>query len=462
MKKLSQQALNKSEPIIDSPFEMIGPQPEVQFELDTSRSIKQGFRVLILGFGLCLVWAAFAPLDEGVPTDGTVSNETNSKVVQHLSGGIVEKIHVKEGQFVKKGDILLTIDSATTKAKFEEIRQQYLGLRSYENRLISEKNGNQQIHFHADLTDASAEPDVLEKMSDQSRLLAAKSRLLGADIGQIQESIKAEQASIDAGLQLIVNKKQELTLLKQQIDQMKPAVDEGFIPKLQFNELLQRSEQLSGEIAQVNGSVAKSRRVISELNNKKTSRIQGEQKEINEQLAKIRLEVDADAEKFKALKNDLERTAIRAPVDGQVIGLQIQTLGAVIQPGQRLLNIVPKGELLLLDAKIPPHLIDRIAEGQPADVRFSSFAHSPQLLVEGKVVSVSTDIMSDQSARMEGLRHYYLARVELTDAGNKTLGKRALKPGMPVQIVIKTGERSYLDYMMHPLTKKIAASLKEE
>lgn len=435
---------------------------DVPFEMDSSKTIRNGFLILIVGFGIFLLWAGFAPLDEGVPTDGQVSIETNNKVVQHLTGGIVEAIHVKEGQFVKKGDTLLTIDAATTKAKYEEIRQHYLGLRSNENRLLSEKTGKSQITFHHDLLQASDDPNIQAKMADQKRLLDAKQRLLQADVAQIQESIQAEQASITGNQQLIANKRAELQLVKEQIANLQPAVDEGYVPKVQLAELKQRAAQLSGDIAQTNANSMKSKQVIFELNSKISSRKQTEQKDVEEELSKIRLEVDGDAEKFNALKNELARTDIKAPVDGQVIGLQIQTAGAVIQPGQKILNIVPMGEQLLLDAKIPPHLIDRIAVGLPADVRFSSFAHTPQLLVEGKVVSVSTDIINDSRARSESAREYYLERIEVTDQGVKTLGKRTLKPGMPVQIVIKTGERTFLTYMLHPLLKRLSASLKEE
>lgn len=138
----------------------------------------------------------------------------------------------------------------------------------------------------------------------------------------------------------------------------------------------------------------------------------------------------------------------------------MHTLGAVIQPGQKIMDIVPVGEPLILDAKIPPHLIDKIHAGQDADVRFSTFSNSPQLLLEGKVKTVSSDLLTENVGGMPS--SYYLARVVITDKGMEGLGHRTLQPGMPVQIVIRTGERTLLTYLMHPLVKRISASMKEE
>jgi protease secretion system membrane fusion protein len=134
-------------------------------------------------------------------------------------------------------------------------------------------------------------------------------------------------------------------------------------------------------------------------------------------------------------------------------------VGAVLQPGQKLLDVVPDNQSLLLEAHIPPHLIDKIQTGLPTDIRFNTFAHSPQLVVQGKVLSVSGDLLADPANPQFS---YFLARVQVTPDGMKTLGTRQMQPGMPAEIVIKTGERSMLTYLLHPLTKRMAASLKEE
>jgi protease secretion system membrane fusion protein len=169
-------------------------------------------------------------------------------------------------------------------------------------------------------------------------------------------------------------------------------------------------------------------------------------------------EVQSGEAKFRALSDDLSRIDIKSPAAGQVVGLAVQTVGAVVQPGQKIMDIVPDNELLLIETRVSPNLIDRVHAGLPVDIRFNAFSHSPQLVVEGKVVSISGDLLTDPQSNAS----YYLSRVSVTPEGYKKLGKRSLQPGMPVEVVLKTGERTLLAYLLHPLTKRIAASLKEE
>jgi protease secretion system membrane fusion protein len=162
-----------------------------------------------------------------------------------------------------------------------------------------------------------------------------------------------------------------------------------------------------------------------------------------------------------AAQEELARTVIRAPAGGQVVGVSPQlTIGGIVQPGDRLMDIVPEGEPLLLEARIEPHLIDRVQAGLETDIRFNAFSHSPQLVVQGKVVSVSGDLLTDRQGGTN--MSYYLARVEVTPEGMETLGGRRMQPGMPAEVIIRTGERSLLTYLLGPLTKRLAASMTEE
>jgi protease secretion system membrane fusion protein len=216
----------------------------------------------------------------------------------------------------------------------------------------------------------------------------------------------------------------------------------------------------STAIAELLGNITRSRRAIAEMRQRAISRQQEYRKEVETQLADVTREVQSDAERIVSVREDLARTEIKAPSAGQVVGLTVQTVGGVIQPGQKVMDVVPGDAPLLLETRVPPHLIDKVQAGLPVDIRFSAFAHSPQLVVEGKVVSVSGDLLSEQGPG--GTISYYLARVAVTPAGLKTLGNRQMQPGMPAEMVIKTGERTLLTYLLHPLTKRLAASMKEE
>jgi protease secretion system membrane fusion protein len=418
----------------------------------------------LLGIGLVgfLIWATFAPLDEGVPTDGVVSIETNHKVVQHLTGGIVGHIMVKEGQEVHKGDVLLKLDENNVKARYQEIRQRYFGLRAQESRLIAEKMGNSNIAFHEDLQKNSADPFIQQHMMNQSQLLQARQSALAGEIASKRESISGQNAMIVGYQGMLESHQVQLSLLQEQLNGIRELVKEGYAPRNQQNDLEQKVAQTYGEIASAKANILRSTKAILELSQQINTRQQMEKKEVDTEMAQVKLQVESDAEKFKSLQEELARTTLLAPASGQVVGLQMHTIGGVIQPGQKIMDIVPANEPLIIDAQIQPHLIDKIHVGQDADVRFSTFSHSPQLLVEGKLVMISKDLLMQVATNNAPASSYYLARISITPKGLRDLNGHQLQPGMPVQVVIKTGERSLLTYLLHPLTKRIAASMTEE
>ncbi len=424
------------------------------------RSGRMGMLVLLVGLGGFLLWAALAPLDEGVPTEGVVNIEGSHKVIQHFTGGIVSKILVREGQEVKAGDLLINLDDTSIQARADEISQHYMGLRAQESRLLAEKKGLRNIAFHPDVLQNQDNPYVRQHMLNQTQLLQARQEALSADISGLNESIQGQKALIEGYEGVLTSYRSQLTLLNEQLGGIRQLVKEGFAPRNQQNELEQKVAQVYGEIANTESNVLRSKKSILELMQRISSRQQTEKKDIDTEMAQVTLAVQSDAERYKPVKEELRRINIVSPASGQVVGLQVHTLGAVIQPGQKIMDIVPVGEPLILDAKIPPHLIDKIHAGQDADVRFSTFSNSPQLLLEGKVKTVSSDLLTENVGGMPS--SYYLARVVITDKGMEGLGHRTLQPGMPVQIVIRTGERTLLTYLMHPLVKRISASMKEE
>ncbi len=426
---------------------------------DTSAVARAGLWVLGLGFGGFLLWAAFAPLDEGVPTQGMVTIDTKRKTVQHLSGGIVKEVLVHEGQQVKEGEPLLRLDAAVARANYESVRQRYLGYRAMQSRLFAEQAGNAAIDFHPDVKAAMNDPLIKQQIVTQQQLIQARRAALTADLQGIEENIQGLKEQLGSYQNILVQRRNQLSLLNEELNNVRGMVKEGYAPRNRQLELERMVAESNAAIADLVGNSLRVNRQVAELGQRSMARKQEYRKEIESQLADITRETQSDAEKFVAVTADLDRMEIKAPANGQVVGLTVQTVGAVLQPGQKLLDVVPDNQSLLLEAHIPPHLIDKVQSGLPADIRFNTFAHSPQLVVEGKILSVSGDLLSDPQAPQFS---YYLARVQVTPAGMKTLGQRQMQPGMPVEIVIKTGERSLLTYLIHPLTKRMAASLKEE
>jgi protease secretion system membrane fusion protein len=409
------------------------------------RAGRIGAWALAAGFGGFVLWAAFAPLDEGVPSQGQVAIDTKRKAVQHQIGGILKEVRVGEGDQVQEGQLLFKLDDAAARASFESVRQRYLGFRAIQGRLLAEQAGQGAIEFHPDLQAAAADPLIRQQMYNQEQLLKSRRAALRADLQSIEENIQGQQELSQAYLSMLGSRRTQLSLLNEELLQMRKMVAEGYVPRNRQLEMERQAAESNTYIAELIGNMGRARRSVAELRQRAIAKQQEYHKEVETQQAEVSREVLGDFEKFVALRDELGRTEIRSPASGQVVALVAQTVGGVVAPGQKLMDVVPANEPLLLETRVPPHLIDRIHAGIPVDVRFSSFAHSPQLVVQGKLVSVSGDLLTDPQSNTS----YYL-------------GKRALQPGMPVEVVFKTGERSLLVYLLHPLSKRIAASMTEE
>jgi membrane fusion protein, protease secretion system len=424
---------------------------------DSSRAARVGLWALVLGLGGFMLWAAFAPLDEGVPSQGVVAIDTKRKAVQHPAGGIVKEVLVREGDQVKEGQLLLKLDDGAARANYEAIRQHYLSFRSMEGRLTAEQAGLSTITFHPDLKSASTDPLIRSQMMTQEQLFAARRSALRADLQGIEQSIQGQQALLQAYAGMLTSRRNQISLVNEELTHTRELVKDGYAPRNRQLELERMVAEANASIAELLGNIARGQSAIGELRQRVIARQQEYRKEVESQLGDVTREVQSDEGKFRALTDDLNRIEIKSPASGQVVGLAVQTVGGVVQSGQKLMDIVPQNELLLVETKVAPNLIDRVHAGLPVDIRFASFSNSPQLVVDGKVVSISGDLLTEQNGAT-----YYLSRVSVTPEGYKRLGKRVLQPGMPVEVVFKTGERSLLMYLLHPLSKRLAAAMKEE
>lgn len=444
----------------DAQVKRLSEDDELRASADTASIARKALWALGIGFGGFLIWAALAPLDEGVPTSGMVTIDTKRKAVQHLTGGIVKEVLVREGEIVKEGQVLMRLDEAVTKANYESIRQRYLGLSAMQTRLRAEQAGAAKLVFDKDVLDAAAvDPYVAQQVNNQKQLFETRRAGLQSDLQGLQESIEGVKAQRDATKLMLVQRQQQLSLLKEELANTRELVKDGYAPRNRQLELERMTAEVQANIADLTGSSIRTERAVAELTQRSLSRKAEYRKEVESQLADVAREVQADAEKFVAEKANLQRIDIRSPSAGQVVGLTVQTVGAVVQPGQKLMDVVPDEQALLLETRIAPHLIDKVQAGLSADIRFNTFAHSPQLVVEGKVLSVSGDLLTDpQNPQIA----YYLARLQVTPQGMKTLGQRQMQPGMPAEVVVKTGERSMLTYLLNPLLKRLAGSMKEE
>jgi protease secretion system membrane fusion protein len=419
-----------------------------------------GTRIMLIGLLAFVAWAAVAPLDEGVPTQAVVSIDTKRKTVQHLQGGIVREVLVREGDQVKEGQILIRLNDGTVRANMEATRQRYLGFRAMESRLLAEQAGAQMITWHPDVRAEESDPLIKRHIHAQEQLMATRRAGLEADLQGIEESIRAQEVQRKALEGVLEGRRAQQRLVSEQLGNIASLVKDGYAPRNQQLDFERQLADVTASLTELQGNLGRSALAVAELRQRAASRRQDYRKESDSQLADVTREVQSDEGRLQALREELARTEIRSPATGQVVGLSSQTVGGVIAPGQRLMDVVPQGESLLLEARIPPHLIDSVKPGLQADVRFSTFVHTPQLVAQGRVVSVSGDLLTEQTPM--GQMSFFLTRVELTPSGMDALGRRQIQPGMPAEVIIKTGERTVLTYLLHPLTRRVAASMKEQ
>ncbi len=435
---------------------------EIEEEINTQKPIRLGAAVLVVGFGAFLLWAAFAPLDQGVPASGTVAIETRKKTIQHSSGGVVKDVLVKEGQWVKEGEVLMEVSDTQARANNETIKQAYLSQRAVEARLEAERNNMRSISFGQEIIENKADFFVQQVMLTQQTLFAARRASLNSEVSALEQYIQSLREQLWGVDQSIVNRQAQNQLQEKQLQAVKILAQEGFAPKNQVLQMEQTQTELKTALSDLKSNQARLSRSIEESQFRLEQRKQDAIKDVVAQLAEVKKELQAGKERMTATKEELARTQIKSPVDGQVVGMSISAPGGVVMAGQKLMDVVPKTEALLVDAKVLPHIIDKVQNGMDVSIRFNTFANTPQLVVPGKLVALSSDVISDSNVGSTGLSSYYLGRVEITSEGLKILGSRVLQPGMPTEVLFKVGERTLLQYIMYPLTKRIAASLKEE
>ena len=426
----------------------------------SARLGRLGVGLVVFGFLALIVWLATAPLDEGVPAQAVVAIDTKRKAVQHQVGGIVRQVFVGEGDMVQQGQPLMRLDDAVTRANFEATRQRYHALKAMEDRLQAEQSGLERVDFSPELRQQAQDPLIARHLDTQQQLFATRRAALAADLQAMEEAVRGQQAAIQAYGGMIESRQSQRALLQEQLTNLKDLVREAYAPRNQQLELERQMADVTTAITDLQGNLVRARQSIAELRQRAESRRQDYRRETDSQLAEVAREVQSDRGKVKALQEELDRTVIRSPASGQIVGLAFQTVGGVVPAGQKLMDVVPEREVLTLEARIAPHLIDAVRAEQLADVRFSGFAHSPQLVVEAKVVTVSADLITEQTP--QGVMSYFLARLQITPAGLKALGRHQVQPGMMAEVIVRTGERTVLSYLLHPLTRRVAASMKEQ
>lgn len=437
-----------------------GKEEMASVETDERVGIRFGLTILVVGFGGFLLWASLAPLDEGVPTPGVVAVESKRKTVQHLTGGIVEKILAKEGQAVKEGDVLVKLNDTKIHAERGIARNEYLTNLAVQARLAAERDGARKLAFPTELMQEAGERSAITQvMALQVKLFETRRGALEGEIGILNENISSLHEQINGFNALQQAKETQLKLLEQEADGMRSLVKEGYVPRNKLFEVERNIASLQGSRSEDLANLARAKSSIAELKLRILQRTQEFRKDVESQLTDVQKNVASLRDRLNALEEELRRSDIRSPVEGVVVGLAIHTEGGVIAPGAKIMDIVPKGDTLVVETQIPTHLIDKVKRGLPADVHFTALSRTATPVVVGKLDTISADRLEDPTGRVPP---YYSARVVVSPDEMTKLGDQEVRPGMPVDVVIKTGERTFLNYLMKPLVDRVHLSFTEK
>lgn len=433
---------------------------EAQETLPTSEKgyRKLGFVILLIAFGGFGTWATTASLAIAVVAPGSVSSESFKRTIQHLEGGIVEDIHVEDGDKVEAGDTLVELSDTQARSQLAIARSQYLINRAMEARLLAEQEGAEMMSVPEELQDIDSQR-IQQVVAVQQSLFLARKQSQESTLEALDEQIVQMREQISGLEERIQVNAQRVTSLRSETEDFRALYEEGLGDNQRVRELERQVLEYEGSNSELRSNIAQLKSQISENRLEREIQQQEFQKDVGEQLREAQSLIAEAEEEMVSLKDQVERTVIKAPVSGTVVGLQIHTEGAVVRSGDTIMEIVPSNDGFVVAARIPTRDIDNIFVGQFAEIRFSAFNQRLTDEIDGEVIHVSADTFEDEATE----NNYYRARVRVTEEGREDMNEQMqLLSGMPAEVMIRTGERTFASYIAKPITDMLARAIQED
>lgn len=427
---------------------------------DTSPVIKFGLSVVFIVFGILGAWMAYAPLAISIVAAGEVSVDTNKKTVQHYEGGIVNEILVKEGDFVKKGDVLITLDSIQIESSLKTNQNQYFETIATIARLEAQKNKATEIVFPEEIESRKNDLNIKSIIDGQYSILKSKLKSIDEENMITKQKINQFRNQILSLNSTLSSNKKRLISIKTDISSQELLFAEKLVDVQQLQELRREEIKINGDIQSAQADKKRLYSQIEEIKSQQTLRNREFDNEIANKLVENEIrKVDLES---KILVNDdqLKRIKIIAPESGYVVGLKIHTIGGILKPSEPIMDIVPKDSDLFILTQVKTQDIDKLKIGLKADTRFSAFNTQQTFTVESQIIHVSADTFINEQTGMP----YYEVKLKLTKSGIVQLkeNKFFLLPGMPVEAMINTGDRTVLSYLVKPFRDMLSRSFNEE
>lgn len=425
---------------------------------DHRRHALVGWTIVLVGVAGFLLWAALAPLDQGIVSPGTVVVSGNRKSIQHPTGGIVDGILVKDGDTVRAGQVLVRMNDTQARSQAEIIRTQYYNALAIQARLSAESDGGTDIALPEPLLADRSDPRAANAIALQRQLFLSRKTALDAELRALDESLAGTKAQLAGTQEARVAREAQRAALKEQLDAIRGLAAQGYVPRTRLLDMERLLAQINGDIATDVGNIGRMQRLVAEMRLRVVQRKAEYQKEVRTQLADTQQSVDGLRSRLEALDFELSNTQLRAPADGTVVGLNVFTSGAVIAAGAKLMDIVPEREPLEVESQLAVNLVDKVHPKLQVELRFTAFNQNATPKVPGEVSTISADRLIDDKTGIP----FYRMRASVTPEGMKMLRGLQIRPGMPVEMFVVTGERTLMSYLMKPIFDRAHSAMTEQ
>lgn len=435
------------------------PPDSLKKELRIGGIIAAAFFVLFLG------WAAFAPLDAGAYAPGKIVVSGNRQAVQHRDGGVVSALHVREGQLVREGEVLVEISAGELRATERGLTGQILALLAQRSRLMAERDGLPSVprppEFQA-LTNPEDLALANEALELQRQQFAARGGSRGNQLGVLNQRIQQLSQQIVGLERQIASNREQRRLIGEELAGMQSLADRGFAPVNRVRALERQAAALDGEEGALRAQVARANEAIGETRLQMLGVGSQTDEEVADLLRQVQVQLDELNPRLTAAREQLARAQVRAPATGRVVGLSVFTVGGVVQPGQMLMEVVPEEAALIVSAEVSPTDADDLRVGQETEVRFTAFRERDLPILHGRITDVSADSFVEEQTG----RNFFRITVEVPPSELREIQRvrgedTGLRPGLPVEVVVPLRKRTALEYFLEPLTQSLWRSFRE-
>jgi HlyD family secretion protein len=415
--------------------------------------------VMVMGFG---VWGNMAPIAGAIVASGVFVATGQNKIIQHLEGGVIREIYVREGDIVEQGQLLVDLDETAPRAELRRLFLRRMRLTAMDARLQAEMSEADEITFPDELIQAMDEPEVKEILGSQKLTFTARRNNMNSDIAGINEGINALNERIQGSRIQLDGVRRQIKFIEEEIEAKEYLLKTGLVRKPEVL-LLQRSQaNLDGEVGRIMGDIgdAKERiaKALEQINGVKKTAI----KTAVEQMHEVRGELVDVRERMLSAKGVLDRIHIAAPVRGVVVKLRYHTQGGVIEAGKNIMEILPLKDELIIEARVRPQDIDSVRHGQHATVRLSALNQRITPMISGEVIYLSADTLADEKKSQQvGPTDIYIIRVKLNNEEAAAIPGFSPTPGMPAEVYVKTTERTFFQYIVKPIHDSMTRAFRE-